>query len=368
MWGCRMSADMNKLTEDDLYEGVEGIISASDVIEKTDGRPTPLHLIVRLGQRFPRGNVSTVLRVNGVMPDSAEQSRPSSPATEPPRRGIPRRTLAKGVAWATPVVTIAQTAPMFAASGVYNCTGSTTTWTANSTSGTQTAVISATGGTCQLKVTMSSTMVSGCATTRNMTVGTQGLWTGGPNSPNNCSNGTTFTAAPSNALILNNTFCTCSTSCNGPNCGGVFQPVCASCGGEQAAQDIRFAFTTLAGAPLTSLTSLALAVYDISSNIDTNLPARWTGNYYDAVGFSVAPTSITRDTQNAGTGTGSLTDPFRRSTQSYPTSAGPWTDTFNFASIAGNTLTMRYSNYGTSAYGTQAIAVTGFSLKMPCTC
>ena len=37
MWACRMSADMNHLTEEDLYEGVEGIISASDFIEITDG-------------------------------------------------------------------------------------------------------------------------------------------------------------------------------------------------------------------------------------------------------------------------------------------------------------------------------------------
>ena len=37
LWACRMSADMNHLTEDDLYDGVEGIISASDFIEKTEG-------------------------------------------------------------------------------------------------------------------------------------------------------------------------------------------------------------------------------------------------------------------------------------------------------------------------------------------
>jgi peroxiredoxin family protein len=37
MWACRMSADMNKLTEDDLYDGVEAIISASDFIEMTEG-------------------------------------------------------------------------------------------------------------------------------------------------------------------------------------------------------------------------------------------------------------------------------------------------------------------------------------------
>jgi peroxiredoxin family protein len=37
LWACRMSADMNHLTMDDLYEGVEAIISASDFIEKTEG-------------------------------------------------------------------------------------------------------------------------------------------------------------------------------------------------------------------------------------------------------------------------------------------------------------------------------------------
>ena len=31
------SADMNHLTEDDLYDEVEAIISASDFIEKTEG-------------------------------------------------------------------------------------------------------------------------------------------------------------------------------------------------------------------------------------------------------------------------------------------------------------------------------------------
>ena len=34
---CRLSADMNKVDLDDLYEGVEDIISASDFIELTDG-------------------------------------------------------------------------------------------------------------------------------------------------------------------------------------------------------------------------------------------------------------------------------------------------------------------------------------------
>ena len=37
LWACRMSADMNKLTEADLRDDVEGIISATDFIELTDG-------------------------------------------------------------------------------------------------------------------------------------------------------------------------------------------------------------------------------------------------------------------------------------------------------------------------------------------
>jgi peroxiredoxin family protein len=37
LWACRMSADMNHLTEDDLYDGVEAIINASDFIEMTEG-------------------------------------------------------------------------------------------------------------------------------------------------------------------------------------------------------------------------------------------------------------------------------------------------------------------------------------------
>jgi len=37
LWACRMSADMMKLDESDLYDGVEAIINAADFIEKTNG-------------------------------------------------------------------------------------------------------------------------------------------------------------------------------------------------------------------------------------------------------------------------------------------------------------------------------------------
>jgi len=37
LWACRMSADMNHLTASDLRDDVDGIISASDFIEMTNG-------------------------------------------------------------------------------------------------------------------------------------------------------------------------------------------------------------------------------------------------------------------------------------------------------------------------------------------
>lgn len=37
LWACRMSADMMKLGESDLFDGVEGIIGASEFIEMSEG-------------------------------------------------------------------------------------------------------------------------------------------------------------------------------------------------------------------------------------------------------------------------------------------------------------------------------------------
>ncbi len=37
LWGCKLSFDMNGLDENDLYEGVEAVISATDFIELSEG-------------------------------------------------------------------------------------------------------------------------------------------------------------------------------------------------------------------------------------------------------------------------------------------------------------------------------------------
>ncbi len=37
LWGCRMSFDMNGLAEEDLVDGIEGVISASDFMDISEG-------------------------------------------------------------------------------------------------------------------------------------------------------------------------------------------------------------------------------------------------------------------------------------------------------------------------------------------
>ena len=37
LWACKMSADMMKLEEDDLFDGVEGIIGATEFMELSEG-------------------------------------------------------------------------------------------------------------------------------------------------------------------------------------------------------------------------------------------------------------------------------------------------------------------------------------------
>lgn len=40
LWACRMSFDMTKMLEADLHPGVEGVISATDFMELSEGAQT----------------------------------------------------------------------------------------------------------------------------------------------------------------------------------------------------------------------------------------------------------------------------------------------------------------------------------------
>jgi peroxiredoxin family protein len=37
LWACRMSVDMMKVSPDDMYDGVEAVINATDFMEKSAG-------------------------------------------------------------------------------------------------------------------------------------------------------------------------------------------------------------------------------------------------------------------------------------------------------------------------------------------
>lgn len=37
LWACRMSVDMMKVTEGDMYDGVEAVINATDFMEISEG-------------------------------------------------------------------------------------------------------------------------------------------------------------------------------------------------------------------------------------------------------------------------------------------------------------------------------------------
>ena len=83
LWACRMSADMNHLTEDDLYDGVEAIISASDFIELHRGCPAALHLTHCPGSPGERGR-------------GPGGSHPAGPARVTTRRPPPPRRPGRG--------------------------------------------------------------------------------------------------------------------------------------------------------------------------------------------------------------------------------------------------------------------------------
>ena len=51
LWACRMSADMMHLDEDDLYDEVEGIISAARLHREDRRRAAAVHLIHDLRPR-----------------------------------------------------------------------------------------------------------------------------------------------------------------------------------------------------------------------------------------------------------------------------------------------------------------------------
>lgn len=120
-------------------------------------------------------------------------------------------------------------------------------------------------------------------------------------------------------------------------------------------------------------TDLSITVFDITSGLadpdPTYGPLGWRDDYWDAVGFSATPTSITYTgtiaayAQSAGSGT--IADPYRRAGSSQPTLSGETvTDVFAFDSFPSGSQ-MVYSNAG-DRHGWHFISISGISFTVGC--
>ena len=256
---------------------------------------------------------------------------------------VSRRSVVRGMAWSVPVLALATAAPAQALSG---CTTFTTSLTSSSAVQNP-MMLAASDGTSSLSVRVSSvlganTTVSQNGQTFNMTRSGSG-WRGG--FAGDGSRDSVFSNfGPAGAIILNQR--STASSSNLP-LGSPTQTL---------------TFTVLDGATPLAVQNLRLTVFDISSA--SGQAGGWRGVYWDAVGFGITPTDISSAAgKDQGAGTGSIGDPFRRSSGSLATGTGPYSDTFTFASVPSSGLQMRYSSYQ-SRSGWQFISIAGITFDV----
>jgi hypothetical protein len=251
-------------------------------------------------------------------------------------RLISRRTLARGVAWSTPAIVTATTVPALATSKrceplVAELTASPTvenpvTFTARAPQGrAYTIEVASTKDNASTEYTQD-------GRTFNMTRSRSG-WNGG-GSADGSRDRVFEDFTPVGALVLNQRSTAISDG--------------------RPSQTLTFTFLDPAGAVFEPY-QVAVEVIDISSAFSHT----WRSLYWDQVGFSVTPSSIS-STRSPGVGEGSLARPFRRAGNSETTARGfEYRDTFSFDSVPGGTFSMQYSNY--LYKGWQFIAISSIS-------
>lgn len=292
----------------------------------------------------------------------------------PDRNGISRRLLVKGAAWSIPVIAATTAVPLAAASG-QPCSPITFPIApdAQTTAPDPQSISLSTQGPdgSIYAVTISSTASATTAvgqsggvaglpyTSFNLTTGGNG-WSGG--------------VAPDGSLDY--TF------------GGFLPPT----GGaiilnQRAAVDPEPSGTTAIGPDLQTLTfvitkdgelinpvNFSMEIFDITSYIGVIPPGgnpsggNGRGAYWDAVGFSIPPTSIaftgTAGAATAGSGTGTLADPYHRSGgQEATPGSGYVSDTFTFATFPSGS-TMQYTNFD-GMVGWHFVAISGITFDLP---
>lgn len=294
-------------------------------------------------------------------------------------RGVSRRAVLKSAAWATPVVAAAVAVPQAMASTQPPCTPVTFTILPDQPSPeSQSVTLTASDPlgniyTCTISSTIGANTVIGQSrpstgdanwpevgyTTFNMNTTGSG-WNGGEADDGRWDR--VYTGFGPTAIVLN------QRAKVDPEPNGM-----VPLGADE--QTLTFAFT-MNGAPYDP-ENLSVDIFDITSvkftpRPNTNPgdgsgwhpnagPTGWRVNYWDAVGFSVPPSSIAftgASPYGPGVGAGTIADPYRRANEHEPTvSSGVTSDRFTFPSFPTGT-TMKYTNWNNTR-GWHFISISG---------
>lgn len=266
------------------------------------------------------------------------------------QQGIRRRTLLKAAAWSVPVMSLAVATPLAAASQALCDTDFAVQFTVGP-GGASPATLTATSPDSAEVYTVQISSALGANTTTTQAGASYNFsqngsgWNGGTDPIGNTDY--VFTGfGPAGALVL-------SQRVQGSN---------APIGPGADSQQLTFTFTSSLGT-VVNPTDFQIQVFDISS-ATANI---WRSNYWDTVGFSVAPDTITHaPLRDPGLGAGTLADPFRRTGGNIQTGQGPFVDTFQFASFPSSS-TMTYSQ-AAGRQGWHFIAISGISFTAPAGC
>lgn len=260
-----------------------------------------------------------------------------------------RRALVRGAAWTVPVVAFASAAPTASAS--QPCVP-TTVQLNPSTSSTNPLVLTSVGPNGEIyTVTISSTASANTAKGQTDTSGTfvdynftqnQQGWRGS-NVNSQASDVKVSGFGEPGAIVLNQRARATSTAPGSTPLPGA------------VSQTLTFSFAK-DGVPFDP-TNLSLTVFDISSAGNGTI---WRSTYWDAVGFSVAPSAIVSAT-NPGTGTGTTADPFHRATGTEGTGSSPvpFSDQFTFDAFPSGSQMVYSQNAGRQ--GWQFISISAIS-------
>ncbi|MCJ1689376.1 hypothetical protein [Rathayibacter sp. VKM Ac-2927] len=263
--------------------------------------------------------------------------------------GPTRRTVAASAAWSVPVVSAAVAAPLAAASPA-PCFG-TTVFPPTSVASDPTVLTAISPGGAVSTVRITSVLAPGTATgsqgrSFNLT-GEGSVWIGeeaGPPPGETVARAGAPGAFGPGTLLLNQRRAGALTETPSPG---------------PDSQTLTFRFFGADGRPFDPL-DVRLTFQNITSLADSSLP--WVASWWTTVGFSLAPASISAQGPDAGVGTGTVADPFRRSTSFEPVLVNdPRFDTFVFDVLpSGSTLTVSQHD---GQQGWHAIALTALRFR-----